>query len=111
MVRGAVGLEPQIRRSEGGLRARQAQSPETDMVAPALELVVAGGIDAAVLDVNLRGGERSWPVADALAERGVPFLFATGGSEDGIAERYRDRPTLAKPFTMDSVAKALDALG
>jgi len=82
-----------------------------DMVAPALELIAAGGIDAAILDVNLRGGERSWAVADALAERGVPFLFATGGSEDGIAERYRDRPTLAKPFTMDSVAKALDALG
>ena len=82
-----------------------------DAVAPALELVAAGGIDAAILDVNLRGGERSWPIADTLAEQGVPFVFATGGSEDGIAERHRDHPTLAKPFTMDSVARALDALG
>jgi CheY-like chemotaxis protein len=82
-----------------------------DAVAPALELVAAGGIDAAILDVNLRGGERSWAVADALAERGIPFVFATGGDEGGIAERHSARAVLAKPFTMDSVARALDALG
>ena len=81
-----------------------------DCVAPALALIEAGGIDAAILDVNLRGGEQSWPIADALAARGVPFVFATGGSQDSIAEQYRGRPTLAKPFTMDAVAKVLDAL-
>lgn len=82
-----------------------------DSVAPALALVEAGGIDAAILDVNLRGGEQSWPVADALAAQGIPFLFATGGTQDGLIEAHRDRPTLAKPFTMDGVAKALDTLG
>ncbi len=82
-----------------------------DSVASALELVEAGGIDGAILDLNLRGGETSLPVADALAAAGVPFLFATGGSHDSLAERFRNRPALAKPFTMDSVAKALDALG
>ena len=82
-----------------------------DNVADALVLVEAGGIDAAILDVNLRGGEKSWPIADALAARGVPFVLASGGSHDSIAEGYRGRPTLPKPFTMDAVAKALDSLG
>jgi len=81
-----------------------------DTVADALALIEAGGIDAAILDVNLRGGEQSWPIADVLAAKGVPFVFATGGSQDSIAEPYRSRPTLAKPFTMDAVAKILDGL-
>lgn len=82
-----------------------------DCVAAALALIEAGGIDAAILDVNLRGGEKSFPIADALAAKGIPFVFATGGSHDSVTDAYRDRPTLAKPFTMDGVAKALDALG
>ncbi|MEG3144052.1 response regulator [Sphingomonas sp. RT2P30] len=82
-----------------------------DTVAAALALVAAGGIDAAILDVNLRGGEQSWPIADALAAQGIPFVFATGGTQDGLIEAHRERPTLAKPFTMDGVAKALAALG
>jgi DNA-binding response OmpR family regulator len=78
-----------------------------DSVDRALECVAAGGIDAAIIDVNLRGGETSWPVADALDEAGVPFLIATGGTELGIAERHRGRPTLIKPFTMDGIERAL----
>ena len=82
-----------------------------DSVAAALDLVAAGGFDAAILDVNLRGGEKSWPVADALAARGTPFVIATGGSDDTVAPRHRDRPVLSKPFTIDGVEKALDSLG
>lgn len=81
-----------------------------ETVNDALQLVTDGGIDAAILDVNLRGGEKSWAIADALAERGVPFLFATGGTQDSIAPEHQGRPTLAKPFTMDGVTRALDAL-
>lgn len=81
-----------------------------DSVAAALEIVAAGGVDAAILDVNLAGGEQSWPIADALAAAGVPFILATGGSGDMVADAYRDRPVLAKPFTMDSVEQALAAL-
>ena len=81
-----------------------------DSVATALPQVEAGGFDCAILDVNLRGGEKSWPIADALAARGLPFLLATGGGDEGIAPQHQGRPVLAKPFTMDGVAKALDAL-
>ena len=81
-----------------------------DNVAEALALIEAGGIDAAILDVNLRGGEKSFPIADALARIDVPFVFASGGSGEAIVEEHRERPRLAKPFTMDGVAKALEAL-
>ncbi|WP_375394730.1 response regulator [uncultured Sphingomonas sp.] len=82
-----------------------------DSVASALALIRTGDIDAAILDVNLRGGEKSAPVADALAARGIPFVFATGGSADSELGLHSDRPRLQKPFTMDGVAQALDALG
>ena len=81
-----------------------------DSVAEALVLVEKGGIDVAILDVNLRGGEKSTPVAEALAARDIPFVFATGGGDDGLAPQFRDRPRLQKPFTMDGVAKVLDAV-
>lgn len=81
-----------------------------DSVSTALARIDGGGIDAAILDVNLRGGEKSTAVAEALADKGVPFVFATGGGEDGVDARFRDRPRLQKPFTMDGVAKALNEL-
>ncbi|WP_242095634.1 MULTISPECIES: response regulator [unclassified Sphingomonas] len=81
-----------------------------DSVQSALALIDAGGIDAAILDVNLRGGEKSAPIADRLAELGIPFVFATGGSADSDLGHHADRPKLHKPFTMDGVAKALDSL-
>ena len=81
-----------------------------DSVATALDRVGLGGVDAAILDVNLRGGEKSTAVAEALADAGIPFIFATGGGDDGLDERFRSRPVLQKPFTMDGVAKALAAL-
>ena len=82
-----------------------------DSVASALALIDAGEIDAAILDVNLRGGEKSGPIADSLAARSIPFVFATGGSADSELGAHSHRPRLQKPFTMDGVAKALDALG
>jgi len=81
-----------------------------DSVATALERVEQGGLDAAILDVNLRGGEKSTPVAEAVERAGVPFVFATGGGDEGVDERFRDRPVLQKPFTMDGVAKVLAGL-
>ncbi len=82
-----------------------------DSVADALAAIDRGGIDAAILDVHLRGGEKSWPVADRLVAAGIPFVLATGGAGDAIEEAHRDRPVLSKPFTMDGVEQALAALG
>jgi CheY-like chemotaxis protein len=53
--------------------------------------------DAATLDLNLDGDE-SYPVADTLAARGVPFVFAIGYSQQSLRDGYRDRLVLRKPF-------------
>ena len=42
-----------------------------------------GEFDAAILDVNLNGQD-VYPVADILAARGIPFVFATGYGERGL---------------------------
>jgi DNA-binding response OmpR family regulator len=81
-----------------------------DTAAAGLAAVARGGIDAAILDLNLRGDGTSAPVADALAAAGVPFLFASGGSGESIPDRFRDRPTLAKPFSLDAIEAALATL-
>jgi CheY-like chemotaxis protein len=73
---------------------------------PALALARDSRLDAAMLDVNL-AGEPSFPVADLLIERGIPFLFATGYGRQGIEERYRDYPMLQKPFRAEELGRAL----
>jgi CheY-like chemotaxis protein len=66
-------------------------------VARALALIDSQKFDVAMLDVNLNGNP-SYPIADALAGRGVPFFFATGYGDHGLKESYRDRAVLRKPF-------------
>lgn len=63
----------------------------------ALALIDAHLFDVAMLDVNLNG-ETSYPIADVLAARGVPFLFSTGYGQRGVDKRHGDRPVLAKPY-------------
>lgn len=68
----------------------------------ALRLAGDGPLDAAILDVNIRGGN-SYPVADILAERGIPFIFCSGYSDWAIEARHRGRPRLAKPYSADDL--------
>jgi CheY-like chemotaxis protein len=63
----------------------------------ALEIVRTTPIDVAILDINLQGAE-SFPVAEALRARGIPFVFATGYGQGGLENGYRSTPTLQKPF-------------
>ncbi|MEQ6333815.1 response regulator [Sphingobium sp. MK2] len=72
----------------------------------ACDHVRQGGFDAALVDCNLHG-EKSWPVADLLAQQAIPFVFATGGMADDLPPTHADRPTLAKPFTIGAVERAL----
>ena len=74
----------------------------------ALALAREAEFDLAMLDVNL-AGETSFPVAEILAERGIPFLFATGYGIKGIAEEYRSYPVLQKPFRTRDLDHALRA--
>ena len=65
----------------------------------ALDAVDHEDYDVAVLDVNL-AGERINPVADALSERNVPFLFVTGYGANALPSEYAQRPRVCKPFRM-----------
>lgn len=63
-------------------------------------------IDGAVLDLNL-GGELSYPVADALAERGIPYVFTTGYDKANIAVRFSEVTRCEKPVDISKVVQAL----
>ena len=64
-------------------------------------------IDCAVLDVNLGAGQTSAPIADALEERKIPFMFATGYGEDALRLKDRERYRVDKPYDDDQVYLAL----
>src|SRR5689334_20575997 len=73
-------------------------------------LVMAGSleVDVAVLDVNLNG-MLSYPVAELLQTRGIPFIFATGYGVAGLPDRLRGTPVLSKPFTAEQLGDVLRA--
>ncbi|RZJ41541.1 MAG: response regulator, partial [Brevundimonas sp.] len=65
-------------------------------------------LDAALLDVNV-AGRQVFPVAEALKERGIPFVFSTGYGEGGLPDEWRGQRTIQKPFTEAAVRDALMA--
>src|SRR3954468_20787348 len=67
------------------------------------------GIHGGGLDVNV-GGQRVYPVADALAARGVPFVFATGYDEVSVADPYDNVPRYKKPLDKTLLARWLAEL-
>jgi CheY-like chemotaxis protein len=76
--------------------------------ARAAEAIIASEerIDAAVLDINLRDGA-VFPAADTLAERDIPFAFATGYEQWSLPERFQDRPLVEKPFKASQITALL----
>jgi DNA-binding response OmpR family regulator len=81
-----------------------------DCIATAQPLVELGAFDLAILDVNLRGGERIWSLADRVKAAGKPYVIASGGQTDPFPDAHLDAPLLAKPYTIDGVKAAIDGL-
>lgn len=77
-----------------------------DTVAGALDFVQSHSVDAAVLDVNLRG-EKVFSVAAELKARGIPFVFSTGAGERFIPPEFNAAPHLSKPFEAEELWIAL----
>jgi len=75
-------------------------------VGTALDLIAEESFDIAILDVNLEG-ELSYPVADELELRGIPFFFTTGYGAQAIPEKYRRHAILQKPFRKREFEQAL----
>ena len=68
--------------------------------------LLSSNVDAAVLDVNLRG-RSIYPLAEALEERDVPFLFCTGYEMVDPEGRFPDVPVIRKPAHPAAVSAAL----
>jgi two-component sensor histidine kinase/DNA-binding response OmpR family regulator len=63
-------------------------------------------LDGAFLDLNI-SGEFVYPVAELLAERGVPFVFVTGYGAESLDPRFGKTPALQKPITRDNLEAQL----
>lgn len=72
----------------------------------AMELACGIVIDFAVLDINV-AGKKSFPVADILCQRSIPFAFATGYGYEGLMDGYRDCPVLEKPYSQEDLRKTI----
>ena len=73
----------------------------------ALPLAQSADFDLAVLDVNV-AGQLITPVAELIAARRRPIIFATGYGVSDLPEAFRDRPALRKPFTIDGLKHAIE---
>ena len=73
------------------------------------QLIEAEKIDAALVDMHIRG-ERVFPLCEALAGRKVPFVLTSGYADWNMPEKWQDRPRLQKPYTLGEVEEALKAL-
>jgi CheY-like chemotaxis protein len=81
----------------------------TATVDQALAFIDAQVFDAAMLDLNLNGN-KSLPVAAALAARDMPFFFTTGYTAIDLRDGFRDRPLLKKPFQYEELVEIFTRL-
>lgn len=63
-------------------------------------------LDAAVLDINLHG-QKSYPIADALAVNNIVFVFTTGYGGETLESRYQRFTRCLKPFNQETFIAAL----
>jgi light-regulated signal transduction histidine kinase (bacteriophytochrome)/CheY-like chemotaxis protein len=97
----AMDVETMLSR-EGAASVETASS-----VKEALRALTVLKPDVAILDVNLGNGS-SMPVAHALMELGIPFVFATGYGETSlIPAALGDVPIVRKPYDLTSLVTAL----
>ena len=76
---------------------------------PAVALARTVEADVAILDINLAGA-RSFPIADVLQSRGIPFVFATGYGSLGLNEAHAGALTVKKPFEAKDLSAAIGAV-
>ena len=78
-------------------------------MAPALQLATDEPLDAAVVDINIRGG-KAFAILTILEKREVPFLLTSGYADWSMPEEWRGRPRLTKPYGEDEMRAAMAAL-
>jgi PAS domain S-box-containing protein len=71
-----------------------------------MSVIATQNFDCAILDLNLRG-EQVYPLAQALAEKSIPFVFATGYDSEAVDHAYSAVRVLQKPIARDDLEDAL----
>ncbi|HEX8572432.1 MAG TPA: response regulator [Allosphingosinicella sp.] len=77
---------------------RQAEAP-----------VAAGGLDGALIDMNLRG-EPAFDLAERLKDAGIPFVIVSGYSREALPPSLAEAPRLEKPVDSAHAVAALARL-
>ena len=72
----------------------------------AIQLAGCTDADVAIVDVNL-GGQDAYGVAERLAARDIPFVFATGYGREGLRADFAGQPTLQKPFRLEDLRRVI----
>ena len=90
---------------EAGANVLLAMQPD-----PAMAIATRAAVDVAVLDVNLGEGRTSYPIAEVLRDRGIPFLFLTGYDESGLDAQFAGQPKLQKPYPAETLVEVVRAL-
>lgn len=65
--------------------------------------------DLAILDINLHGRYVD-PVADLIALRGKPFMFASGYGAEVLPSLLRRHPLLRKPVALDELRLTINRI-
>ncbi len=81
----------------------------TGNMGTALELAAGEALDAAVIDINIRGG-KVYPVARALAARDIPVLLASGYADRRLPPDLADRPCVEKPYNKAVIEQRLEEM-
>jgi CheY-like chemotaxis protein len=80
---------------------------EAGDISQAVELAQSTAFDLAILDINLHG-KASYPVADIIKARQIPFIFASGYEAMMAPGDYLSRMALQKPYSLDKLKSAID---
>lgn len=72
----------------------------------ARELAEGAEIDAAIVDVRIRG-DKSFGICDILDGRGVPFVLTSGYADWPVPEKWAEVPQMPKPYKLEDVEAVL----
>lgn len=95
--------------------AEQLEASGFEVIGPCISAAQAlvafekEGCDAAVLDINLGHGT-SEPVAQRLQSLSIPFVVASGYSDDQWPQVFRGQASVTKPFQAEDLVDLLTAV-
>ena len=88
-----IALDVKLRLEEAGYKVLNPVAS----VEEAMAVIDETSICAAILDMNIRGST-SFPVAERLEIKRVPFIFLSGNDTSHLQERFSGRLVLNKPI-------------